>query len=260
MVTPTLELQQVCVILDHVERLRDVSFALAPGEVAAIIGPNGAGKTTLLRVVTRELTTASGRVQLAGQPQAEWSLAQRARQLAALPQSSSLNFPFTVAEVVALGRSPHSTGQAIDAAIVTAALSALDMTHLRDRLYTHLSGGEKQRAQLARVMAQIWRAEDAGARLLLLDEPTASLDLGHQQQLMQCVRDFAAQGVAVLMVLHDLNLALSFADRLLALQCGRLIADGPAAEVLSSDLLRSMFDASVELFHHPHTGRPVVLL
>ena len=141
-----------------------------------------------------------------------------------------------------------------------AALEAMDMTQLRDRLYTHLSGGEKQRTQLARVMAQIWRGEDAGARLLLLDEPTASLDLGHQQQLMQRVRDFAAQGVAVLMVLHDLNLALSFADRLLALQGGQLIADGPAVGVLSSDLLGSLFGASVELFHHPQTGRPVVLL
>lgn len=255
-----LEVQQVCVTLDQVERLRDVSFTLAPGEVAAIVGPNGAGKTTLLRAVAGELPVASGCIQLAGQLLAERSLAQRARQLAVLPQSSSLNFPFTVAEVVALGRSPHSTGQAIDTAIVAAALAALDMTHLRDRLYTHLSGGEKQRTQLARVMAQIWRAEDAGSRLLLLDEPTASLDLGHQQQLMQQVRDFAASGVAVLMVLHDLNLALGFADRLLALQQGELIADGVAAQVISGELLQSLFGAQVELFHHPHTGRPMVLL
>ena len=257
---PVLELQQVGVILDTVERLQGISFSLAPGEVTAVIGPNGAGKTTLLRVVAGELPASSGRVQIAGQEQAQWSLAQRARQLAVLPQASGLNFPFTVAEVVALGRSPHSTGQVIDTTIVTAALEAMDMTQLRDRLSTHLSGGEKQRTQLARVMAQIWRGEDAGARLVLLDEPTASLDLGHQQQLMQRVRDFAAQGVAVLMVLHDLNLALSFADRLLALQGGQLIADGPAVGVLSSDLLGSLFGASVELFHHPQTGRPVVLL
>lgn len=260
MATPTLELHRVSVALDHEERLRDVSFALVPGEVAAIIGPNGAGKTTLLRVVAGELQPSTGFIQLAGQPQAQWLLAQRARQLAVLPQSSSLNFPFTVAEVVALGRSPHSTGQTTDASIVTAALAALDMTYLRDRLYTHLSGGEKQRTQLARVMAQIWRAEDAGARLLLLDEPTASLDLGHQQQLMQRVRDFAAGGVAVLMVLHDLNLALGFADRLLALQQGRLIADGAASQVISGELLQFLFGAQVELFHHPHTGRPMVLL
>jgi iron complex transport system ATP-binding protein len=257
---PVLELQQVSVTLDEVERLRKVSFTLAAGEVAAIIGPNGAGKTTLLRAVTGELHASSGSVTLAGRGQTQWSLQQRARQLAVLPQASGLNFPFTVAEVVALGRGPHRTGQLIDTTIVSAALAAMDVSHLRDRLYTHLSGGERQRTQLARVMAQIWRAEDADARLLLLDEPTASLDLGHQQQLMQRVRDFAAQGVAVLMVLHDLNLALGFADRLLALQQGELLANGPTAEVVSGELLRRLFGASVELFHHPRTGRPVVLL
>jgi ABC-type hemin transport system, ATPase component len=260
MANPVLEVRQASVTLDGVERLREVSFSLTPGEMAVIIGPNGAGKTSLLRLVAGELAASAGTVYLAGKESVQWSLAQRARQFAVLPQTSSLNFPFTVAEVVALGRSPHSTGQQLDAEIVAAALDAVDMTHLRDRLYTHLSGGEKQRAHLARVMAQIWRAEDAGERLLLLDEPTASLDLGHQQQLMQRVRDFAAQGVAVLLVLHDLNLALSFADRLLVLQEGRLIADGPSAEVLSPELLRRLFGASAELFHHPRTGRPIVLL
>lgn len=260
MANPVLELRQASVTLDGVERLRKVSFSLMAGEVAVIIGPNGAGKTSLLRLVAGELAASAGAVYLGGKAQVHWSLSQRARQFAVLPQTSSLNFPFTVAEVVALGRSPHSTGQQIDAAIVAAALDAVDMTHLRERLYTHLSGGEKQRVQLARVMAQIWRAEDAGERLLLLDEPTASLDLGHQQQLMQRVRDFAAQGVAVLLVLHDLNLALGFADRLLVLQEGSLIADGPGAEVLSPELLRRLFSASAELFHHPRTGRPIVLL
>lgn len=260
MTVPTLELHQVSVTLDAVERLRNVSLTLSPGEVTTIIGPNGAGKTTLLRVVAGELQASAGRISLAGRGQAEWSLQARARQLAVLPQASSLNFPFTVDEVVALGRSPHRTGQQVDAAIVSAALAAMDMTRLRDRLYTHLSGGEQQRTQLARVMAQIWRADDAQARLLLLDEPTASLDLGHQQQLMQCVRNFAAQGVAVLMVLHDLNLALGFADRLLALRGGELLVDGPTTEVISSDLLQRLFGASAELFHHPRTGRPVVLL
>jgi len=256
--TQVLELRELSVSLDGVERLQQVSFALASGEVAAVIGPNGAGKTTLLRVAAGELEATSGRVVLAGRPR--WSLQERARQLAVLPQASSLNFPFTVAEVVALGRSPHSTGQKVDDAIVTAALEAADMAHLRHRLYTHLSGGERQRTQLARVMAQIWRAEDADSRLLLLDEPTASLDLGHQQQLMQKVRDFAAQGVAVLMVLHDLNLALGFATRLLALYQGKLVADGPATEVLSADLLQRLFGAHAELIHHPHTGRPLVLI
>jgi iron complex transport system ATP-binding protein len=260
MVAPILELHRVSVHLDGIARLHDLDLTLAPGEVTAVIGPNGAGKTTLLRLIAGELQAYAGRVCLGGREQEGWSLRQRARQLAVLPQVSSLNFPFTVAEVVALGRSPHGTGALVDAAVVDAALAAVDMLHLRGRLYTHLSGGEKQRAQLARVLAQIWRAEDAPARLLLLDEPTSSLDLGHQQQLMQCVRQFAGQGVAVLMVLHDINLALGFADRIVALHQGERIADGPAAQVISGELLQRLFGAQAELFHHPHSGRPLVLL
>lgn len=255
-----IELHDLSVTLDGSECLHPVSFQLAAGEVTAIIGPNGAGKTTLLRVLAGELPPTGGELSLCGRPHHLWPLQERARHLAVLPQASALNFPYRVEEVVALGRIPHSTGRVLDETIVTEALAALDILHLRHRLYPHLSGGEKQRTQLARVMAQIWRAEDASARLLLLDEPTASLDLGHQQQLMERVRAFAAEGVAVLMVLHDLNLALRTADRLLALHQGTLVADGPCAQVLSESLLHQLFGANLELFHHPRTGRPLVLL
>jgi len=228
--------------------------------VMAVVGQNGAGKTTMLRAVVGELPVSGGALTLCGRPHHHWRLQERARRLAVLPQASTLNFPFTVAEVVALGRSPHSTGRAVDEEIIRAALAALDIGHLRDRLYPQLSGGEKQRTQLARVMVQIWRAEDIGERLLVLDEPTASLDLGHQQQLMQRVRAFASDGAAVLMVLHDLNLALRFADRLLALHQGAVAAEGPCAEVLTTDLLQRLYGARVELMRHPHDGRPVVIL
>lgn len=255
-----LELHNLSVTLDGSQCLHSLSFQLAAGEVAAVIGANGAGKTTLLRTVAGELQADAGEIRVCDRAHHQWPLQERARHLAVLPQASALNFPYRVEEVVALGRIPHSTGRAVDEAIVTEALGALDIVHLRHRLYPHLSGGEKQRTQLARVMAQIWRAEDASARLLLLDEPTASLDLGHQQQLMERVRAFAAQGVAVLMVLHDINLALRTADRLLALHQGTLVADGPCTQVLSESLLHQLFGASVELFHHPRTGRPLVLL
>lgn len=255
-----LELQGVDVTRDGSACLRAVSLRLAAGEVAAVIGPNGAGKTTLLRAVAGELAPSAGRLEVCGRPHQHWPARERARHLAVLPQASALHFPFRVAEVVALGRIPHGSGRLVDEHIVSEALAAMDISHLRQRLYPQISGGEKQRTQLARVMAQIWRAEDAGTRLLLLDEPTAALDLGHQQQLMECVRAFAAQGVAVLMVMHDLNLAARAADRLLALQDGTLVADGRASEVLSVELLHQLFGASVELHRHPRTGCPILLL
>jgi iron complex transport system ATP-binding protein len=255
-----LDLREIGVVLNGVQCLDAVSLQLKAGEIMAVIGPNGAGKTTLLRTVAGELVPTSGQLDVCSRVQDEWRLRERARHVAVLPQASVLHFPYRVDEVVALGRIPHSTGRQLDETIVNEALAALDISHLRSRLYPQLSGGEKQRTQLARVMAQIWRAEDAGARLLLLDEPTAALDLGHQQQLTERLRRFAAQGVAVLMVLHDLNLAAHAADRLLALQEGVVVADGPAAEVLSAELIDRLFGASVEIQYHPRTGRPLIFL
>jgi len=255
-----LEVRNLDVAVAGAKLLHQVSFSLAAGEVAAVIGPNGAGKTTLLRAVAGDIPASSGDLMVCGRTHQQWPLLDKARQLAVLPQTSILNFPFTVAEVVALGRNPHGTGRAADEQIVAEALAALDIAHLRDRLYPQLSGGEKQRTQLARVMAQIWRAEDARERLLILDEPTASLDLGHQQQLMQRIRQMAASGIAVLMVLHDLNLALGFADRLLALHQGKLVANGPCAAVLTSELLHQLYGAYAAVVRHPLDGRSVVIL
>jgi ABC-type hemin transport system ATPase subunit len=162
--------------------LNDVSLAFNPGEVLALIGPNGAGKSTLLKAVAGELTPTTGVVELEQKPLAAWSLQERARRRAVLPQHSMLDFPFTVLEVVLLGRSPHGGGASVhDHYIARQALAAVEAAHLEQRLYPTLSGGERQRVQLARVLAQIWEPlPDGTARYLLLDEPTASLDLAHQ--------------------------------------------------------------------------------
>ena len=255
-----VKVREVSVFLGGTARIDRVSFSLAAGEVAAIIGPNGAGKSTLLRAVAGDVALAAGSIEVCGRDHRHWNLRERARHLAVLPQGSGLNFPYRVEEVVALSRIPHATGRRIDGEVVAEALAAADLTHLRRRRYTELSGGERQRTQLARVLAQIWRAADARDRLLLLDEPTAALDLGHQQQLMQQVRAFAAGGAAVLLVLHDLNLAAGVADRLLALGDGRLLAEGSAAEVMQRELLQRLFGVRLELLLHPQTGRPLVVL
>jgi len=246
--------------------LDNVSFSLQAGEVLAVIGPNGAGKTSLLKVLSGEPVsgqlTQEGEVAYADRLLKAWPQDHRAQQLAILPQLSLLNFPYTVEEVVQLGRTPHATGKQVDREIVTSVIQRLDLQALRSSLYTELSGGEKQRTQLARTLAQISFPEAAGdpaQRYLLLDEPTASLDLGHQQQLMQLIRDLAEQGVVVVMIVHDVNLAARYADKLLALQSGKVLAFGAASEVVTEAVMQVLYQVDVKVIQHPETGKPVVL-
>ena len=240
----------------------DVSFELAAGEVLAIIGPNGAGKTSLLKSLVDEWPCEQGEVSYHGLALKDWPAVERAKQLAILPQQSLLNFPYTVEEVVMLGRTPHATGQKVDRAMVDAAIAEVDLGHLRQKLYTQLSGGEKQRTQLARAMTQISsidEANDDAPRYLFLDEPTSSLDLGHQKQLMQWVQRFAQQGVSIVMVVHDVSLAARYADRLLAMREGRVVAFGSAHEVVSESVMKELYQVDVKVIPHPETGFPVVL-
>ena len=239
--------------------LSGIRMQLEPGTVTAVVGPNGAGKSSLLRVLSGDLPATRGEVHLNGRPLADWDPQTRARMLAVLPQQSTLDFPFTAREVVGLARIPHRTGAARDREIVQAALEAVDAGYLDKRYYTHMSGGEKQRVQLARVLAQIWEPESEGTRILLLDEPTSAFDLSHQQLTLDIVRRFAGDGVAVLAVLHDLNLAARCADRMLVLSCGVLAADGTPEQVLDEALVERVFGLRCMVMPHPITGAPMLV-
>lgn len=254
-----LQISELSVSVGEKTLLEGANLAIEPGEVVSIIGPNGAGKSTLLRAVCGDIAWQRGDVKLNGQPIRQVPSLQRARQMAVLAQNNTLDFAFTGLEVVALSRTPHATGTLIDADICHAAMATLDVTHLANRPYPQFSGGEQQRIQLARVLAQIWRAEDAGQRLLLLDEPVTSLDIGHQWQCMQAIREFANQGVAVLMILHDMTLAAAFSDRLLAIHQGRCCAQGTPEQVLTAELIQRVFATDVCIMPHPVTGKPVVI-
>ena len=235
----------------------DVSCGLQAGNIMAIIGANGAGKTSLLKAIAGDISY-TGNIKIQGLA----DIAKlRARQIAVLPQLSLLNFPYRVAEVVGLSRIPHTTGRIVDDNIVSDALELMDISFLTNRLYTELSGGEKQRVQLARVLAQIWSEDDAPAksRLLLLDEPTSALDLGHQQQLMNAIRKFAEQGVTVVMVLHDVNLAAHYADCILALQCSQRLAFGSVDDVITASNIKSLFAVDAQVIKHPEHQTPVVI-
>lgn len=239
--------------------LHGIDLTLHPGQVTAVLGPNGAGKTSLLRLLCGELVADTGDVTLGDKPVNAWDAAARAKVLAVLPQQSVLNFPFTAREVVMLGRTPHATGAVRDSEVVNQALRAVDGQSLADREYTRLSGGEKQRVHLARVLAQVWETTPDGARYLLLDEPTASFDLAHQRMTLEIVRTLAAQGAGVFLILHDLNLAARCADQLVLLRDGELVAVGPPQEVLTASRIRSVFDVDVTIGSHPASGTPLVI-
>ncbi len=239
--------------------LTAVDLSVKPGSVLAVVGPNGAGKTSLLKTLSGEMAPSAGRVMLQDRRLSDWPPEQRARLLGILPQQSTLGFPFRVDEVVALGRYPHATGKQRDEAIVDKALSTVDASHLKARTYTTLSGGEKQRVHLARVLAQVWEASPLGERYLLLDEPTAALDLAHQHMILQTARDMAKQGVGVLVILHDLNLAAHYADWLVMLKHGKIVASGDAHQVLTAEHIAEVFGISVSLMVHPQAGCPLIV-
>ena len=241
--------------------LAGIDLALMRGEVLGLLGPNGAGKSTLLRAMAGELPPLAGSLCFDGRALDAWPPEARARRVAYLPQASTLAFPFTVQEVVMLGRLPHDAGHRADEAIVAAVLRWTDTTHLAGRLYTLLSGGEQKRVQLARVLCQLLHREPEeplGGRLLLLDEPSAALDLRHQQQLVETVRRLVGRGCTVVLSLHDINLLAGLADRLLVLADGRARALDTPAALLTREFLGEVFGTELAVQPHPLKGYPLV--
>lgn len=219
-------------VVDHVDA------AVQEGEVVGLIGPNGAGKTTLLRVLASLLRPENGDVLLGDRPILDFSARDRAKKIAYLPQGQSIEWPLSVIRLVSLGRLPHlspwSDMQDEDRVAIEDAIHAADIDHLRDRTVTTLSGGERARALLARAVA-------GQPEFLLVDEPTASLDPGHQLTVMKLLRDRAHDGVGVIAVLHDLTLAARFCDRLILMHEGKVLADDDPETVLSDENLAKAF-------------------
>ncbi|MFD6450782.1 heme ABC transporter ATP-binding protein [Nocardia sp. NPDC060220] len=234
--------------------LDEVDFQVAAGEIVALVGPNGAGKSSLLAALAGELEPSAGTVKLEGHALSHWTPADMARRRAVLPQSHAVGFPFTAREVVAMGRAPwlHTPAAGDDDALISAALAATDVTHLATRVFPSLSGGERARVALARVLAQ-------DTATLLLDEPTAALDLGHQEAVLRLAATRAAEGAAVVVVVHDLGVAAAYADRVTVLDAGRVAADGPPREILTRELLTAVYHHPVDVFDHPTTGAQLVL-
>jgi iron complex transport system ATP-binding protein len=244
----SIRAENVSVTLDHRPVLTDITLDVLPGEVLALVGPNGAGKSTLLSVLSGERHPDAGSITLDDRPLASYSPLELARRRSVLTQENTLSFPFRVREVLEMGRSPWARTPQLaddDRALARAAERA-DVAGLLHRRFTELSGGERARVSLARVLAQ-----DTG--IVLLDEPTAALDLRHQEDVLRVARELAADGRAVVVVLHDLSLAGAVADRVGLLDAGRLVALGPPAKVLTASGLSKVYGVKVEVFERDGT-------
>ena len=234
-----------------------LSLAIAPGESLGLIGPNGSGKTTLLRLLCGILQAERGEVLLAGRPVRSIPPRERARRVAIVPQESSLVFNFSVLEVVLMGRAPHlglwGLERPADYAAARQALLQTDLESQEERPLGELSSGERQRALIARALAQ-------EPRVLLLDEPTAFLDLRHRLQIHEILLRLNRQaGLTVVTVSHDLNLAARYSSRLAVLHRGRLAADGPPATVLTPGMVRTVYGTEAAVERDPATGAPYVI-
>jgi iron complex transport system ATP-binding protein len=244
--SPVLQATAVSLRIGAKTILDDIGLSCARGEAVALVGPNGAGKSTLLRVLSGELKPRSGTVRLRGRDLAAYAPRHLALHRAVLSQRLHVAFPFTVAEIVRMGAGEPASVRL--APLVDAALDEVGLTDLADRVVTTLSGGEQQRAHFARVLVQLaWGREHDGAGILLLDEPTAGLDLRHQLEMLHTLRRHAAAGVLVIAVLHDLNLAALFAQRIVVLDRGRVAQEGAPRDTITAAMLRGVFgvDATV---------------
>jgi iron complex transport system ATP-binding protein len=252
---PALEFADVAVSLGTRAVLRGVSFALAPGEVLGLAGPNGAGKTTLFRAATRVVPVERGEVRIAGAPVASFSRRDLARRIAVVPQDVAIPFSFRAGEVVLMGRAPHRSGYVFETAAdverARACLALVGIESLADRPMPELSGGERQLVLVARALAQ-------DPDVLLLDEPTAHLDLRHRAVVLERVREFARAGGAALVVSHDLTLAARSCGRLALLCDGALAACGPPKDVLQSPVLARVFGVDADVLAAPD-GAPIVI-
>ncbi len=252
-----LKIENLTVAYNQREILHRVSLRVDKGEIVTLIGPNGAGKSTLIRAVSGVVPIESGEVAIDGTNLGQLSTVERARRLAVVPQARNLPPAFTVYESVLLGRTPYLGwfGRAApeDHARIRSALERTQLLPLAERRVGELSGGEQQRVLLARALAQ-------DTPVMLLDEPITHLDLQHRERLIRLIRDLATQrGLAVLMVLHDLNEAAMYADRIALLVEGRIEAVGTPSEVLTEANLTRIYDIPVRVIQHPDYGSPLVL-
>lgn len=241
--------------------LKGISLDFAPGEFVMILGPNGSGKSTFLKIFSGEISRFQGNVWYNGTPIGGLSKEALAKRRAVMSQQTELSFPLNVEEVVMMGRYPHFTfsPNKKDFAICDEVLTRTNLQDFRERNYTTLSGGEKQRVQYARVLAQIWEKPEEGHRYLFLDEPLNNLDISYQQDFLQMASVLRNDSTVLIAVMHDLNLAIHYADKLVFFKDGQIAGYGTPQELVTTSLIEHVFNVRTEVVENPVTGEPLVI-
>ncbi len=241
--------------------LNNISVEFLPGEFNMILGPNGSGKSTFLKIFSGEINKYEGSVFYADKKIAHLKKEVLAKQRAVMSQQPELSFPLMVEEVVMMGRYPHFTfnPNKKDIDIVEQVMIRMNLISFKERNYLTLSGGEKQRVQYARVLAQIWEKPEEGFRYLFLDEPLNSLDINYQQEFLQIAREFTKGDTVLVAVMHDINLAVQYADKLFFFKEGGLMAHGKPIDILTTELIKNVFDVKATLINNPVTNNPLVI-
>lgn len=241
--------------------LKNISAEFLPGELNMILGPNGSGKSTFLKIFSGELHGFLGNVFYSDKKIGSIKKEELAKQRAVMSQQPELSFPLQVDEVVMMGRYPHfafNPGKK-DVSICNEVMERMNLQPFRDRNYLTLSGGEKQRVQFARVLAQIWEKPATGTRYLFLDEPLTSLDINYQQEFLQIAREFTKSDTILAVVIHDINLAIQFADKLFFFKEGEVAAHGKPATILTQELIEKVFGVKTTIISNPVSGTPLVI-
>lgn len=256
-----LVVHDISVQINNKYLLRGVSASFRPGECTVILGPNGSGKSSFIKAVSGINAHASGSVVYDQQPLASFSKQALSKKRAVFSQHSPLNFPMLVEEVIMMGRYPYfdSLPGKHDQQICDTVIRLLGLETLLGRDYLTLSGGEQQRTHLARVLVQLWEKPVTGARYLFLDEPVSSLDIRHQHQLLTIAKQLTRQGFAVIAVLHDINLAMQYADQVMFFKEGGCVYAGATADIINPTTIRSVFDISSSIITDPSTGKSVAV-
>jgi iron complex transport system ATP-binding protein len=241
--------------------LNDINTQFAPGQFHMILGPNGSGKSTFLKIFSGEINDFEGNILYEGKNIQQVKKEALAKARAVMSQQPELSFPLTVEEVVMMGRYPHFTFNPTkkDETICNEVMQRMNLLSFKERNYLTLSGGEKQRVQYARVLAQVWEKPTGACRYLFLDEPLNSLDINYQQEFLQIARSFADEQTVLIAVMHDINLAVQYADNLIFLKEGELVAHGQPVNILNKELIEKVFNVRSTIINNPVSNSPLVI-